>query len=116
MVIRGEVHWADLGDASGSAPARRRPVLVVQADPFNHSRLATTIVAVLTTNTALSAVPGNVFLPAAVTGLPKDSVLNVTGIVTLDQKVLDPHPVGKIPDHLMADIDEGLRLVLGLGG
>ena len=108
MVIRGEVHWADLGDASGSAPARRRPVLVVQADPFNHSRLATT--------TALSAVPGNVFLPAAVTGLPKDSVLNVTGIVTLDQKVLDPHPVGKIPDHLMADIDEGLRLVLGLGG
>lgn len=115
MVSRGDVHWCDLGEPSGSAPAKRRPVLVVQADPYNESRLATTIVAVLTSNTALSAMPGNVFLPAAATGLPKDSVANVTALATVDRSSLDPHPTGAVPSHLMREVERGLVRVLGIG-
>ncbi|HWC22328.1 MAG TPA: type II toxin-antitoxin system PemK/MazF family toxin [Flexivirga sp.] len=116
MVNRGDVHWCDLGQPSGSAPGRRRPVLVIQSDDYNRSRLATTIVAVLTSNTALAAMPGNVFLPAAATGLPKDSVVNVTALATVDRRDLDPHAVGRVPDHLMSDADDGIRQVLDLGG
>lgn len=114
MVSRGDVHWCDLGEPAGSAPAKRRPVLIVQADEYNRSRLATTIVAVLTSNTALAAMPGNVFLPAVSTGLPKDSVVNVTAVATIDRKDLDPMPVGRVPSHLMLEIDHGIRLVLGI--
>ncbi|MDQ4502222.1 type II toxin-antitoxin system PemK/MazF family toxin [Sinomonas sp. ASV322] len=113
-MIRGDVHWCDLGEPSGSAPAKRRPVLVIQADEYNRSRLATTIVAVLTSNTALAAMPGNVFLPAATTGLPKDSVANVTAVATIDRGDLDPRPVGRVPDHLMTEVDHGIRRVLGV--
>ncbi len=115
MPTRGDVHWCDLGEPSGSAPAKRRPVLVVQADEYNRSRLATTIVAVLTSNTTLAAMPGNVFLPALATGLPKDSVANVTALATVDRHDLDPHPVGRVPAHLMLDLEHGMRRVLGLG-
>ena len=114
MVTRGYVHWSDLGEPSGSAPAKRRPVLVTQSDEYNRSRLATTIVVVLTSNTTLAAMPGNVFLPAIATGLPKDSVANVTALVTVDRRDLDPDPVGQVPEHLMNDIEQGVRRVLGL--
>lgn len=110
---RGDVCWADLGEPRGSTPAKRRPVLVIQADPYNASRLNTTLVAIVTSNTALAAMPGNVFLPAAASGLPKDSVLNVTALATLDKADLDP-PVGRLPSSLMTQIDRGLRRVLGL--
>lgn len=113
MTGRGNVCWADLGEARGSRPAKRRPVLVIQSDPFNASRLSTTIAAVITSNTALAAMPGNVFLPAAVSGLPKDSVVNVTALVTLDKTDLDA-PTGHLPASLMNDVDRGLRRVLGL--
>ena len=79
MVTRGEIYWHDLGEPVGSAPAKRRPVLVVQSDDYNDTRLQTTVVVALTSNTALSTMPGNVFLDAALSGLPKDSVANVTG-------------------------------------
>lgn len=115
MVNRGDVHWCDLGEPSGSGPARRRPVLVVQADEYNRSRLATTVVAVLTSNTTLAAMPGNVFLPAFATGLSKDSVVNATALATVDRRDLDPHAVGHVPDHLMLEVEQGLRGVLGLG-
>ena len=85
MTQRGSVCWADLGEPRGSKPARRRPVLVIQADPFNASRLSTTLAAVITSNTGLAAMPGNVFLPATSSGLPKDSVVNVTALVTPDE-------------------------------
>lgn len=111
---RGDVHWCDLGEPTGSAPAKRRPVLVIQADEYNRSRLATTVVAVLTSNTALAAMPGNVFLPTLASGLPKDSVANVTALATVDLRDLDPHPVGQVPDHLMREVDHGVRGVLGL--
>jgi len=110
---RGSICWADLGEAGGSKPAKRRPVLVVQSDPFNASRLNTTIAAVITSNTAPAAVPGNVFLPTAASGLPKDSVINVTALVTLDKTDLD-EPAGHAPASLMDEVDRGLRRVLGL--
>jgi mRNA interferase MazF len=86
---------------------------VVQADAFNASRIGTVIVAAVTSNTALATLPGNVFVPAAASGLAKDSVVNVSALVTLDKKDLD-EPVGRLPARLMAEVDEGLRLVLGL--
>ena len=113
MIGRGSICWADLGEVRGSKPARRRPVLVIQSDPFNASRLSTTVAAVITSNTALAAMPGNVFLPAAASGLPKDSVVNVTALVTLNKADLEP-PASHLPDSLMHDVNRGLRRVLGL--
>ena len=113
MTERGSICWADLGEARGSKPAKRRPVVVVQSGPFNASRLNTTSAAVITSNTALAAMPGNVFLPAAVSGLPRDSVINVTALVTLDKTDLE-EPAGHAPASLMDEVDRGLRRVLGL--
>ncbi|HEV2086833.1 MAG TPA: type II toxin-antitoxin system PemK/MazF family toxin [Cryptosporangiaceae bacterium] len=113
MIRRGEIYWADLGEAAGSRPAKRRPVLVVQSEPYNVGRLATVIAAVVTSNTALAAMPGNVFLPAVATGLSRDSVVNVTALVTLNKADL-ANRAGQAPDGLMAEVDHGLRRVLGL--
>jgi mRNA interferase MazF len=114
MVIRrGSICWADLGEPRGSRPAKRRPVLVIQADPYNASRLNTTLAAVITANTGLAAMPGNVFVPATLSGLPKDSVVNVTALITLDKTELDDE-VGQLPPTLMSDVDRGLRRVLEL--
>jgi mRNA interferase MazF len=110
---RGDVCWADLGEPKGSKPGKRRPVLVIQSDAYNSSKLGTTLAAVITSNTALAAMPGNVFLPAVASGLPEDSVLNVTALATLDKTDLDP-PIGRLPSSLMTQIDRGLRRVLGL--
>lgn len=113
MIQRGSICWADLGEAHGSRPAKRRPVLVIQSDPFNASRLSTIIAAVITSNTALATIPGNVFMPAAVSGLPKDSVVNVTALVTLNEADLES-PACHLPESLMTDVSRGLRCVLGL--
>ena len=113
MIQRGSICWAGLGEIRGSKPAKRRPVLVIQSDPFNTSRLNTTVAAVITSNTGLAAMPGNVFLPAAASGLPRDSVVNVTALVTLDKSDLDAQ-AGHLPPSLMEDVDRGLRRILGL--
>lgn len=113
MISRGSICWVDLGEPRGSRPAKVRPVLVLQDDAYNSSRLATTIAAVITSNTAQAAVAGNVFIPALVSGLKKDSVANLTALVTLDKSDLDP-PVGRLPDHLMNEVDTGLKLILDL--
>jgi mRNA interferase MazF len=113
VIERGSIHWADLGEPDGSRPAKRRPVLVIQADPYNASRLSTVLVAVLTSNTMLAAAPGNVFLPASATGLPRDSVVNVTALVTLNKDDLSER-AGEIPTSLMRDVETGLRRVLAL--
>ena len=113
MITRGAVYWADLGEPAGSRPAKRRPVLVLQADPYNASRLATVVAAVITSNTGLAAMPGNVFLPAAAVGLPRDSVVNVTALVTLDKSDLGQQ-AGTVPDSLLREVNVGLRRVLGL--
>ena len=114
MVIeRSELFWVDLRAPAGSGPGKRRPVLVIAADRFNATRLATVVVAVITSNTTLAGMPGNVFLPAGRTGLARDSVVNVTGLLTVDKNALDGR-IGKVPDHLMKDVDRGLKMVLGL--
>ena len=113
VISRSELYWADLGEPSGSRPAKRRPVLVIQSDPYNTSRLATVLAAVVTSNTALAVMPGNVFLPAVMTGLPRDSVVNVTALVTLNKADLSQR-IGEVSPEIMRDVDRGLRRVLGL--
>lgn len=111
MIGRGEIHWADLGAPSGSRPAKRRPVLVVQSGPYNDSRLATVVAVVISSNTALAVMPGNVFLPATATGLPRDSIVNVTAVVALNKTDLTDR-VSHLPPNLMDEVDRGLRRVL----
>lgn len=111
MIARGDICWVDLGPIVDHGPATRRPVLVVQSDAYTRSRLQTVVVAVLTSSTALAAVPGVVFAPAAVTGLPKDSVVLPMQLVTLDCGHLS-EPVGRLTRPLMTDVDAGLRRVL----
>ncbi len=113
VVERGQIWWADLGEPEGSAPGFQRPVLVVQDDAFNRSRIRTVLAVVLTSNLRLLDAPGNVLLPAKSTGLPKDSVANVSQIVTLDRDFLIKS-AGRVPGQLLGDVDSGLRLVLGL--
>jgi mRNA interferase MazF len=113
VIKRGCLYWADLGEATGSRPAKRRPVLVVQSDAYTSSALSTIIAFLITSNTALAAMPGNVFVPATSSGLPRDSVVNVTGVVTLDKSDLSEQ-VGELPDYLQAEVDQGLRRVLDL--
>ncbi|MFN9737902.1 MAG: type II toxin-antitoxin system PemK/MazF family toxin [Pseudomonadota bacterium] len=110
---RGEVWWADLSAPTGSGPGMRRPVLVVQADAFNRSRIATVIVAVITSNLALAAAPGNVRLAKAASGLPKPSVVNVSQVLTID-RVLLKQRVAELPSEAMRIVDDGLRLALSV--
>ncbi len=113
VVQRREVWWADLEEPRGSKPGFRRPILVVQADAFNRSRLRTVLCLVLTSNTRLLNAPGNVLLRAKTSGLPKDSVANISQIVTLDEDYLAER-IGRITPKLMAHVDAGLKLVLDL--
>ena len=114
MVIhRGEIWWASLRKPVGSEPGYRRPVLVVQSDDFNRSRIATVIAVVITSNTKLIEAPGNVFLPQKLAGLPKDSVVNVSQVVTIDKSCLT-QKLGVLPPGIIAQVDNGLRLVLHL--
>jgi mRNA interferase MazF len=113
VIERGEVWWADLGEPDGSEPGYRRPVLIVQSDAFNRSRVRTVIAIVLMSNIRLVEAPGNVLLPAKITGLPKDSVANVSQIVTVDRDFLEDR-AGRIRGQSLKDVESGLRLVLGL--
>lgn len=113
VVERGQVWWADLNEPSGSAPGFRRPVLVVQDDAFNRSRIRTVIAVVLTSNLRLVDAPGNVLIPAKAAGLPRDSVANVSQVITIDRDFLT-EPVGRLRGQLLKNVDTGLRLVLGL--
>jgi mRNA interferase MazF len=113
-MVRGELWWADLGLPRGSSPALRRPILVISADQYNRSKLATVTVAVLTSNVQLAALPGNILVPAdVVDDLDADSVVNVTQIATIDRGAIEEH-IGSLPDWLMADIDAGLARALAL--
>ena len=114
MVIqRGEIWWADLPEPIGSEPGYRRPVLVIQSDDFNRSRIATAIVVVITSNLKLAGAPGNVLLPQNATGLSKDSVANISQVLTIDKRFLTEQ-IGKLPNHLLEQVEDGLRLVMDL--
>lgn len=114
MVIRrAAVCWVDFGEPKGSAPAKRRPAVVVQSDRYNRSRIATVVVLPITSNTALARHPGNVFVPAEASGLPKDSVVNVSQPMTVDRTDIDPAGV-TLPENLMDAVDAGLRRVLAM--
>ena len=114
MVIRrGEIWWAELSDPVGSEPGYRRPVLVIQTNGFNRSRIATVIAVVITSNIKLAEAPGNVFLPKKATGLVKDSVANVSQVITVDKNILTAK-IGDMPGYLLGQIEDGVRLVTGL--
>ena len=113
MIQRGEIWWAELQEPTGSGPGYKRPLVVIQSDDFNKSRINTIIAVVLTTNINLADSPGNVLLPQKMTGLPKDSVTNVSRIITVDRYYLS-HRIGILPAGTMRRIDDGLRLVLSL--
>jgi mRNA interferase MazF len=112
-IRRGEVWWADLAEPRGSEPGFHRPLLVVQADGFNRSRIATVLAVVLTSNIRLLDAPGNVLVPAKAAGLPRDSVANVSQVVMVDRSFLETRR-GTVPARQMAAVYAGLKLVLAL--
>ncbi len=113
IVERGQVWTADLGEPEGSEPGFNRPVLIVQSDAFNRSRLRTVIAVVLSTNVRLVDAPGNVLIPAKSSGLKKDSVANVSQVITIDREFLI-ELAGRVRGQLLKDVEHGLRLVLDL--
>lgn len=112
VISQGDVCWAALDEPVGSAPGFRRPVIVVQGDSFNASRIATAVVVPLTSNLRLAAAPGNVLLSADRTGLPKDSVANVSQIVTIDRDVLSDR-AGRLRAGDLGLVLRGIDIVLG---
>ena len=110
---RGDIWWAALPEPTGSGPGYRRPVLVVQADDFNRSQISTVVVAVLTSNLALAQAPGNVLAKARRTGLPRNSVINVSQLLTVDKRLLR-EKVRALDSATMDEVDDGLRLVLAI--
>ena len=112
MISRGDVWWADLPEPTGSGPGFRRPVVVVQGDALNRSRVATVVCVPLTSNLKWADAPGNVRLTPRFTGLPKECVANVSQIVTLDKSLLAEH-AGKLPPAKLGLILSGIDIVLG---
>jgi mRNA interferase MazF len=112
VISQGEVWWADLPDPAGSGPGFRRPVVVVQGDAFNRSRIATVVCVPLTSNLKWADAPGNISLLGRVTGLPKDSVANVSQIVSLDKDLLTRR-AGKLPRAKLELLLSGIDVILG---
>lgn len=112
MIEQAEIWWADLDEPLGSGPGFRRPVLVVQGNAFNRSRIATVVCVPLTSNLKWADAPGNVLLPKSETGLPQDSVANVSLIVALDRQLLTDR-VRKVPHRRLALVLSGIDTVLG---
>ncbi len=110
---RGEIWWADLPDPVASEPGYRRPLIIIQIDDFNRSAIKTVIAVILSTNLRLAEAPGNVMLKAEHTGLPKDSVANVSQTLTIDKSFLT-EKAGKLRKADLQKIEVGLRLVMGL--
>jgi mRNA interferase MazF len=112
VISQGETWWVDLSEPVGSEPGFRRPVLIIQRDALNQSRIATVICVPLTSNVKWAAAPGNVLLQAKATGLPKDSVANVSQIISVDRDMLTER-AGKLRKQQLELVFAGLDLVLG---
>lgn len=110
---RGEIWWTDFGRPFGSEPGSRRPALILQADTFNRSAIATVIVVPLSRSIELASAPGNVLCRPRETGLPKPSVANVSQLTVADRRRL-VEKAGSVPGNLLKQVEEGVRLVLGL--
>jgi mRNA interferase MazF len=110
---RGELWWASLPDPDGSSPGYRRPVLVVQSDAFTASAIQTIVVLAITSNLRLANAPGNVFMSSQQSGLPRDSIINVSQILTIDKTMLTDY-VSSLPARKMQEVEAGMRLVLSL--
>jgi len=110
-VYQGEVYWLDFGLMSGSSPGERHPCVVVQSDAFNRSRISTTVICLITSNTSRSRDPGNIPLKKGDGNLPKDSVVNVSQVQTVDRSELAER-IGKLPSGIVSAIHEGLQLLL----
>jgi mRNA interferase MazF len=111
VISRGEIWWAHLPDPAGTDRDWRRPVAIVSSDAFNRSSIPTVLAVTLSTDLKLAAAPGNFLLTRAQSGLPKDSVVNVSQLVTLDRSCLRDR-AGGIPDDMLERLNRGLRLVL----
>jgi mRNA interferase MazF len=112
VISQGEVWWADLPEPTGSGPGFRRPVVIVQCDALNQSRIATVVCVPLTSNLKWAQAPGNVELSARMSGLPKDSVANVSQIISLDKFLLTER-AGKLPKLKLELLLSGIDLILG---
>jgi mRNA interferase MazF len=114
VIRRGQIWWVDFAEPRGSEPGYRHPVLVLQRDEVNLSRIDTVVVCLLTSNTALAKAPGNTLLPRRRTGLRRDSVANASQVATVNKSDLE-ELVGSVPRGLMDAVDDGLRWFLNLG-
>ena len=112
-MTRGEIWWADLGIPFGSEPGFKRPIVIIQDDAFNKSKIQTVIVASITTNLNLAAAPGNVFIESEESGLSKNAVINISQISTIDKRRLT-EKVNLLSQSTMSEIDYGLKLILNI--
>ena len=109
---RGEVWWAQMGVPTGSEPGYRRPVVIVQGNSYNRSDIATVVCVPVTTQVKLQTSPGNVLLPKSASGLPKQSVANVSQIMAMNKSRLIDR-AGKLPDRHLQLIYDGIDIILG---
>ena len=112
LIAQGQIRWHDFGEARGSEPSGHRPALVIQGDHLNHSKWSTTVVAPLTTNVSLAAVPGGVLIPARVAGLERHPVVMLNGMTTVDKAILGP-VVGELPLILWQEVLRAVDSVIG---
>jgi len=110
-MIRGEIWWANLPITLGSTPAKRRPVLIIQSNDFNRSNINTVICAVITSNTEIASLPGNLLLEKAVSGLDRTSTVNFSQITTVDKDDLTEQ-VAMLPKHIVDKVNNCLKTVL----
>ena len=113
VVERGDIWWAELPEPRKAEPGFRRPILIVQNDAFNRSRIQTVVAVVLTSNLRLLDAPGNALVPKKLSGLPRDSDANVSQVITLDRAFLAER-AARLPSKVMRAVNSGLRLVLDL--
>jgi len=112
-VRRGEIWWASLTTPQGSSPGFRRPILIIQSNEFNQSRINTVVAVVITSNLAIANAPGNIRISARSSGLKKASVVNVSQIITVDKSYLTER-AGKLNENHMKAVTDGLQLVLAI--
>ena len=113
MVSQGEIWWVDLGEPAKSEPGYKRPIVVIQSNVFNESKISTIICAVITSNIKLAEAPGNILLNSKSTGLIKDSVINVSQIITVDRSYF-LEKIGSLNNRQFKKLEDGLKIVLGL--